>query len=107
MTLPFPWIVYGIVKDSTGSTIEGVTVAAVGDTYTSGVTDSIGRYIINLQNYATDGITVTVTCAYQGESISTTFTLKVEEPGKRLDLTLLIVSRVPRPTAAVGNPLMF
>ena len=88
MTLSFPYVLYGYVYDSNGDIIEGATVNATGDTSTSDDTDSDGKYTMNLMDYASSGGTVTVTCDYEGESKSTSFTLVITDPGKSLNLTL-------------------
>ena len=73
MTLSFPYVVYGYVYDSNSDIIPSVTVTATGDSPTTDISDSDGKYIINLMDYASSGGNVTMTCDYLGEKISSTF----------------------------------
>ena len=89
MTIAFPWISYGTISDSENNLVPaGVTVTATGDSPVTDDTDSNGKYIINLQNYATDEGTVTLTCSYLGEKISQAFIVHVSSPGHVANLVL-------------------
>jgi len=89
MTLSFPFPVYGYVYDSNNQLVgAGATVTATGDTSGTDITDTDSKYIINLMDYASSGGTVTVTCDYLGETISSAFKLIVSNPGKNLNLIL-------------------
>ena len=88
MTLSTPWVVYGYVYDSNGDFISGATVTATGDTATTDNSDNDGKYMMNLMAYASSGGTVTMTCSYYGEKITSPFTLVLSDPGKQEDLTL-------------------
>jgi len=110
MTLAFPFPVFGVVKTSGDNTIDGATVNIVDTTNNqgtaTGTSNSSGEYFINIQDYSTDGDTIKVSCSHAGEYKEETFVLDISGPAKRVDLTLEII-RVPKPTAAVGNPYMF
>jgi len=89
MTLAFPWILYGYIYQSDGSTgISGATVEAIGDTATTDTTDNDGKYLINLQDYASSGITVSVKCKNDNLQKNGSFKLVVSDPGKQLNFSL-------------------
>jgi len=90
MTIPFPWYLKGTVTD--GGAVEGATVRARDITVDQGIatatTDSSGKYLINLMNYATHGHTVEVWCAANGKYKRNTFVVNTYAPGQTEDLTL-------------------
>ena len=88
MTLSIPWISLGYVYDSSGDVVEGVTVTITGDSPTTDDTDSSGRYMANLMDYASSGGTISLSCDGKGETTTDSFTLVLSDPGKQTDLTL-------------------
>ncbi len=98
MTIAFPWPTYGIAKSSGASPIDGATVrirdTTVDQGTVTGTTDADGKYVINIQAYATDGSTIEVWCAYGGEYRRSTFVLDVSHPGKQVDLTLEVIEYI-------------
>jgi len=88
MTLPVPWIAYGEITDSNGNKVSSVPVTASADTSTTAQTNEDGKYFINLMDYASSGGTITISCKYNGESSSSSFTLVLSDPGKQTDLSL-------------------
>ena len=91
MSLPIPYIVYGTITDISSNPLESAEVRVSGsssESYTSDTTDSSGQYSVNIQNYATDGDTVTVTAIYNGKSGTNSFSLTLGElPSKELDVS--------------------
>jgi len=91
MTLPVPYIIYGTITDILSNSLESAEVRVSGsssESYTSDTTDSSGQYSVNIQNYATDGDTVTVTAIYNGKSGTNSFSLTLGElPSKELDVS--------------------
>ena len=88
MTLPFPYIFYGTVSDSNGLLVNNAIVYATGDSTTSDNTDSLGKYTINLQDYASSGGTITVSIDYDGEKEIDSWKLDIHLPGKNVNYTL-------------------
>jgi len=92
--LPVPYYVFGVITDSGGSGVgAGVTVTATDNTTsqsTTDDTDSNSSYSINLEDISvcSDGDSVTISCTYDGESNSSTFTLDIISPFKNIDLQL-------------------
>jgi len=88
MTIPFPWPVYGTVKNSANDLIVGVTVTATENGNSSDVTDSDGKYLIDLREIGSDGNQVTMSCSYNGEKHTGTFTINVSNPGQKYNIIL-------------------
>lgn len=109
MAIP-SYIVFGIVTDSDSNAVDGGTVIATnkseaGNPSTSDTTDSNGVYQIDLSNIATidDGDIIEISCTYDGEYDSKSFTLTLSDPYPRRDLSLY--SAYTRFSTATGTPL--
>ena len=87
MTIPIPYFVYGTTKDSNGDPVD-VTVEAKGNSEASwaSTTSSTGQYMLNIQDNASDGDTVTVKATYLGEEVSDSFTLTLGDLPKEINL---------------------
>lgn len=89
MPLPVPYFVYGYIYESDGSTpVDGATisVSATGGSDTD-ISDSNGKYQIEISQISSDGDTITVSTTY-GVGASDTFTLDLADMVKQMDLTL-------------------
>lgn len=86
--LAFPFIAYGYVYDSNGDIVQGATVTLTGDSSVSDDTDSSGRYMANLMNYASSGGTITIEANGFGEKYTSSFKLVVTDPGKSTNINL-------------------
>ena len=96
MTLPIPYPVYGIVTDSNGTPLEGVTVSISDIAVSSNTTDSSGKYLINIQKITSIGNSVTISASCSGERFEKQWTVSVTGPGKRFDIALE-EARLPGP----------
>jgi len=80
MTLPFPYIVYGVVKDG-GTPVPSATVQIYDKTVPAGTaiatTDANGLYVYNIMDYVSSGSTVEVKCNHSQKEGKTTFTMKI------------------------------
>ena len=92
MTLPVNFIAYGILRRENLVPIVGMTVQANDITSphgaAKGVTNSSGKFMINLKNHANDGDTISVSCTYQRETKTVNFVLTLSEGTKEINLTL-------------------
>jgi len=88
MTIGFPYLVYGYVYDSNGHVAVSGTVIVEADSDVTDDITSIGRYRMDIQDYASSGDTVTLRCEYSGERHLSSFKVITAAPGKRTDITL-------------------
>ena len=88
MALPIPYPVYGVVTDSNGTPLIGVTVTMSDIATSSNTTDSSGRYLINIQNITSIGNSLTIAASCSGERFEKHWTVSVTGPGKRFDIAL-------------------
>jgi len=88
MTLPFPYPVYGYIQDSNGELISGAMVMLEDTSPSSSTSDSSGKYVINIQNIAGIGNTLTIKAEYYGEKYDDSWVVSVTAPAKRLDIKL-------------------
>lgn len=98
MTLPVNFIVYGKVKRGNTSPINGATVRIISNTNPQGTatgnTDSSGKYLINVKNYANDSDSMAVSCTFQRESKTETFSLSIATGTKEINLNLEVTQTV-------------
>ena len=89
MSLPFPYPAYGYLYDSNGDTVSSGTIALTSGTSTLSVTsNSGGKYIGNLMNYAYSGCTMNLSSVVDGEMASESFKLVISDRAKNLNVTL-------------------
>jgi len=89
MPLPFPYPMYGYLYDSNGDILaSGTIIANSGNKALTMTSNSIGKYVDNLMDYAYSGCTMTVNADGKGETYSSTFKLVVSDMGKNLNITL-------------------
>ena len=92
MTLPVPQWVYGTLRDVDGQVQASATIKASGstgasaDSYASTTTDANGKYVLNLQNYASYGDTIKVIATYEEYEITDTYTLTLGDLPKLVNL---------------------
>lgn len=76
MALAIPFYVYGIV--SYGGPVPNASITCSDETSTvSATTNADGKYELNIQDVATNGDTITITCSYGGNSYSSSFSLNI------------------------------
>jgi hypothetical protein len=84
MSLPVPYIVFGVVRDS-GSPVDNAKVY-VNDSVT--YTDSEGRYRYDLQDIANNGETITIRANHDGKHDTSSFTLNISHGFKSVNLDI-------------------
>ena len=88
------YMIFGVVKNSSGSPINGTMVYAVntsqGNISITTVTDSNGTYKFDLSTLSTvfDGDSIVISTTYNHESMQSYFDIDLTSPFKRIDLTL-------------------
>ena len=91
MTLPVPYIVYGTITDINDNALSSADIKCSGnssETYATDTTSATGEYSVNIQDYASDGDTVTVTVTYGAKSSSDSFVLTLgDTPSKEIDIS--------------------
>ena len=83
MSLGVLYPITGIVRDAQGNLVDGANIEISDTTSAQGTaittTNAQGKYIINVQDYVTDGDTIQIHADYDGEIKEITFTLVVSD----------------------------
>jgi len=83
MSLGVLYPITGIVRDAQGNLVDGANIEIIDTTSAQGTaittTNAQGKYIINVQDYVTDGDTIQIHADYGGEIKEITFTLVVSD----------------------------
>ena len=92
MTMSVPRPLHGIITDTGGSPINNAKVYVKDSTNDQGTTsvqtDASGRYIVNIQEYATNTDTVSVWCFSSGNYKIDTVAVNLSNPPERVDLQM-------------------
>ena len=85
--MPYP--VYGYIYDSNGDLVTSGSVSLTsGSTTLTVVTNSGGKYVGNIDDYAYSACTMNVNAKGYGEDANTSFKVIISDRMKNLDLTL-------------------
>ena len=89
MSLPFPFPTYGYILDSNGDKIvSGALYLTSGTNTLTVISNSGGKYIGNIMNYAYSGCTFYITSKEDGEKLDYSFKVIMLDRGKKVDLSL-------------------
>jgi len=98
LSLPVPYIVYGYIYDTDGSTpLVGYTVTAESLTNggtTTDTTDASGKYDLDLQDISNceDGDSIRISISYHGHNNTSSFTLDLGSGFKNINITVADIS---------------
>jgi hypothetical protein len=89
MPIGMPWPTYGYLYDSNGDIIVSGALYLTSGVNTLTITsNSGGKYVGNIMNYAYSGCTFFITSKEDGEKSNYSFKVVVSDRGKKVDTTL-------------------
>jgi len=89
MSIGMPYPVYGYLYDSNGNIVASGSINLTsGSTTLTIVSNSGGKYIGNIDNYAYSGCTMNITSTGYGEDKSSSFKVVISDRMKNLNISL-------------------
>ena len=89
MTLPIPFPIYGYVYNSNNELLAGAEVVISGSSAgISTTTTSEGKYMLNIQDIASENSDINIYSRGYGEHTSGNWSVSLSSPSKKIDIVL-------------------